>query len=1379
MRARAAALVPGAFLAIFLCAGEARAAAVCSDAPGATDTIRCQVASGTTANVDINAASVTITAPIGTPAIHGEIDGTGSIEIDVTDSDLTGGDWSHGVFARHDGAGSIRVSVTDTAVKAANTPVYGYRARGFGGRIQTGSLAVRVSGGSVTQTGGFNYGVRGQQAGRGDVSVHLANGVVVKSSGSGARIDGGYGDALFRMEGGSSIETSGDFGYGVYFGSLEGDIEMDARDGSVTTTGDYAYGLNINHFRLSGRPASTLIGMKDFRVSTSGARATGVRAVTDGIVFDLEDVSVTTKGEEARGFHIRGYTSGSGRAVLRFRGGAVSTEGDDATAVYIDVSRLDAGDPGAGDDAGGIAGVDIRTKGRASHGVHARLYFRNGEGSIFLDFRDGAVSTEGDGAHGVFADYSTPGGGLRVETKTFVSLRAAAVSTEGLGAVGAYVRHVDAGSASVTIDAESAIKTPFGVGAEARLENKAAPNARREIAADGIRIEHAGEIEARAVGVLARVELSSGSTFAEEADEAEGEGEEAADPPQERTEPILHVETSGDITVGVGVMDDFIRARVAGEDGTLSTGERAVLDAVTAGDSDALDTALAALPAAYDDDWKAQARELLRKRGHEPTGNFAAAEAEAGGILGLSRAGVRAVAQEHRALARRVAEGDVDPNLVPPRRYWPPLSDEERETLAAQQALTAAERAVLAAALTGGDLEGALAALPEGYADAWKNDVRRLAASYNAGDIRVDVTGGTIAAEGNGVEALYAVPHERNGGIAVRVAEGASVSGGANGLYLSGAGAGAGNFLAQSVSIDGRVAGGAGAGVYMKGGGRLAVGAAGRISAASGVGVLADGSGDFHATVAGRVEGDLRGEVAGDFTAIISGLVEGDVEGLGSGDHTVNVAPGGGVAGNIHSEVAGDFTAIISGLVEGDVEGLGAGDHTVAVSEGGEVAGTIHLAASAVRLDGSAGRVRFDRGGTLALGAAGRLSGVDGIAVESLGDAASRLRLGLRLPPTRRVREAIGDGWIRNERGGTDILVNGLRLHDAERGATGVVATIGARNVAVRPSGTILGRNFSSADFIDVFAPRAGLYEALPGLLARLAAGGAGGAGGAGSGPGGRGGLFSPDAPVWVRLSGARSSGSGGSTVGGKREFDRFEAEAGGEVFLPWTRGLSAWGLIRLSEGSARVSTPGDRGKMEVEGLGLGAGGSWRSAGGWYVSGGLLATEYLADFSSKGMGALKSDAGAIVRSLEMEAGRRAAFRSARLSFTPRAWLARSRLSMDDFTDATGARFSLVRGDRLTGGVGVLAEAADPLDVGGGRLALRGSADVEEILSGERTTVEVSGERLHARAEKTRLLLGMGARWRAGCFSLDADLSASGLGSGEKTYGGRLSLGVRF
>ena len=54
------------------------------------------------------------------------------------------------------------------------------------------------------------------------------------------------------------------------------------------------------------------------------------------------------------------------------------------------------------------------------------------------------------------------------------------------------------------------------------------------------------------------------------------------------------------------------------------------------------------------------------------------------------------------------------------------------------------------------------------------------------------MTGGAIDAEGNGVEALYAVLHDSNGAITVTVAEGARVTGGANGLLVRGAGAGAG-----------------------------------------------------------------------------------------------------------------------------------------------------------------------------------------------------------------------------------------------------------------------------------------------------------------------------------------------------------------------------------------------------------------------------------------------------------------------------------------------------------------------------------------------------------------------------------------------------------
>ena len=217
---------------------------------------------------------------------------------------------------------------------------------------------------------------------------------------------------------------------------------------------------------------------------------------------------------------------------------------------------------------------------------------------------------------------------------------------------------------------------------------------------------------------------------------------------------------------------------------------------------------------------------------------------------------------------------------------------------------------------------------------------------------------------------------------------------------------------------------------------------------------------------------------------------------------------------------------------------------------------------------------------------------------------------------------------------------------------------------------------------------------------------------------------------------------------------------------------------VRHRKGAAEVSLPDDRGEVDLAGVGLGAGLSWRGGGGWYANGDFSVMDYEIDLASRNWGKLKRNVDASVRVLDIEAGRCFAF-SEKFALAPRVWLARSAVSMDGFTDELGERFRLVRANRLAGGFGAAAATALPMEVGGGRLAWRGSLDLETVLSGEKTSVEVSGERLHSRAEKTRLLLGMGARWRAGLFSLDADLSASGLGSGEKTYGGRLSLGVRF
>ncbi len=1223
VRARAAALALA--LGLLLCAGEAAAqTAVCSDTPGAGQRIACEVASGVTQDVTIDAMNPSIsTSAANAYGVYGRHRGTGGIDIDLTGAGIaTAGDRASGVLAwasNAAGEGDVSIGVAGGAVRTAGDRANGVFVIHAGA---AGRVSIDLNAAAITTTGANSYGVQvwaSNAAGEVDVSIGAAGGSVKTEGGD--RADGVYA----RNDG-------------------LGGVSVNLNDADIETAGAGAYGVLAWASNAAGE-ADVSVGAEGGSVRTAGDRASGVYARSDGlggVSIDLNDAAITTTGVNSYG-------------VLAWASNAAGE-----AAISISLKN----------------GARIETAGDRGNGVYARS---DGLGGVSVNLNDAAITTTGVDSYGVFA-WAT---NAASETDVTVGAAGGSVAVEGLGARGLYGYHRGLGSVSMTTDAANVIEAPFAVGVEARLTNDAN-------AAGRLLVTNGGAVEARDVGVRARAARSSGSTF--------GEGTRTADDAA-RTGPMIHVASSGDVTVGESVTDAFIRNKIAGEDGTLSTGERAVLDAVTAGDSDALDTALAALPAAYDDDWKAEARELLRKRGHEPTSAAALAIRAAGEILGLSLAGVRALALSHAAIADYVRGGDRDPAILA-------IAEASRATrqqaaLAEQEKLSAAERAVLAAALTGGDLEGALAALPESYADAWKNDVRRLAASYNAGDIRVDVTGGAIAAEGNGVEALYAVPHERNGGIAVRVAEGASVSGGANGLYLSGAGAGAGNFLAQSVSIDGEVRGGAGAGVYMKGGGRLTIGATGRVGATSGVGVLADGPGDFHATVAGRVTGDIRG--------------------------------------------------------------VGAGDHAVTVSPGGEVTGTIHLAASTVTVDGTVGAVRLDRGGMVTVGRSGVIRGAGGTAIRA-GGAALRADLN---PSGRRFHSVAGGGVIIHNAGGkTTLLVNGVKLHDAETGETGARARNGPRVVSLLPGAGDDGI-FTAEEFIERGLYQ-GIYEALPGLLHRMESGRARAARTTAEG-----------SPVWVRLSGTEGSrGARRSTSSAEYDFASTGLEAGLAVAFPWTSGLTGSLSLRHQRGAAETSLADGKGEIDLAGVGLGAGLSWRSGDGWYLRGEFSVMDYDADLTSRKWGRLRGEVGAGVRVLDVEAGRRLA-PGERFALTPRAWLTRSRVSMEGFTDALGARVRLIEGDRLSGGFGAVAETTRPLAVGGGTLAWRGSADVEEILSGEKTSVEVSGERLRAEAASPRLLLGIGARWRKGRFTIGGEISSSGLGSDDKTLGARLSAEMRF
>ena len=128
--------------------------------------------------------------------------------------------------------------------------------------------------------------------------------------------------------------------------------------------------------------------------------------------------------------------------------------------------------------------------------------------------------------------------------------------------------------------------------------------------------------------------------------------------------------------------------------------------------------------------------------------------------------------------------------------------------------------------------------------------------------------------------------------------------------------------------------------------------------------------------------------------------------------------------------------------------------------------------------------------------------------------------------------------------------------------------------------------------------------------------------------------------------------------------------------------------------------------------------------------------------------------------------------------TPRVWVVSSQVSVDSFTDAVEARVSFGDADRITGGLGFFADTTRSW--GAGDLVLRGSVDLERLLSGTETVTQVSGERLSAVATDSSLLVGLHGVYRQGRLSIGAEVAArQELGSSDSEYISFLNLGLRF
>ena len=289
----------------------------------------------------------------------------------------------------------------------------------------------------------------------------------------------------------------------------------------------------------------------------------------------------------------------------------------------------------------------------------------------------------------------------------------------------------------------------------------------------------------------------------------------------------------------------------------------------------------------------------------------------------------------------------------------------------------------------------------------------------NGGKITVAATGALTGVETNGgVEALRADAGDLDVTVAGRVVGDLSRSpgieegdlrtpfGGALKLSVLEGGVVTGTVYDPEGPLT--VAGSIGRVVYGYGG-KVTVtetGALTGVETGGGIEALRSGGGDLDVTVAGRVAGDLRPPPGGRLKFAIpeGGVVTGtvrDPEGpltvagsigrlLYSNGATVTVTETGRLTGvetdggtEALRSASGDLYLTVAGTVTGDVFGLGAGEHEVTVAPNARVTGVIHLAASTALVDGTAGAVFLDRGGEVAVGRGGRITGVDGVGIRS------------------------------------------------------------------------------------------------------------------------------------------------------------------------------------------------------------------------------------------------------------------------------------------------------------------------------------------------------------------------------------------------------------
>ncbi|WP_167387490.1 autotransporter family protein [Paraburkholderia susongensis] len=301
----------------------------------------------------------------------------------------------------------LYVTNGSTATGSANITTGGTGAHGV--RAESGGN-VRLDGGSVTTAGQQAVGVFASQ---GKANATLT-GVTIQTSGDWSAGAEANNDSVVTLHDGS-ISTSGQYAYGLY--NIGTGANLSATGTVVTTTGYYS--------AAAYNQAGGLMTLDDVSLTTAGVGAHGVQIGSRGVIGDgstsdvvnISNSTVTTTGASSEGLlasdnatlngtNVNVSTSGANSfgaaaefgAQMQLQGGSVTTTGDGGAGLLAAGMPATVGDPGTAVSSLTASGLTVSTSGQNAPAAFVAAGSR-------LSATDSTITATGAGSDALLAQH--------------------------------------------------------------------------------------------------------------------------------------------------------------------------------------------------------------------------------------------------------------------------------------------------------------------------------------------------------------------------------------------------------------------------------------------------------------------------------------------------------------------------------------------------------------------------------------------------------------------------------------------------------------------------------------------------------------------------------------------------------------------------------------------------------------------------------------------------------------------------------------------------------------------------------------------------------------------------------------------------------------